>query len=101
MWARPGPTPPGAASFVVVVTLLKIKNEFHFLLASSLQEFEIIMVKQQGSLGFTLRKEDDSVLGHYVRALVRKPATDGIIKPGDKIVAVSWRVRGGGTWWLV
>lgn len=47
------------------------------------------MVKQQGSLGFTLRKEDDSVLGHYVRALVRKPATDGIIKPGDKIVAVS------------
>lgn len=53
------------------------------------QEFELIMVKQQGSLGFTLRKEDDSVLGHYVRALVRKPATDGIIKPGDKIVAVS------------
>lgn len=47
------------------------------------------MVKQQGSLGFTLRKEDDSVLGHYVRALVRKPATDGVIKPGDKIVAVS------------
>lgn len=53
------------------------------------QEFEIIMVKQQGSLGFTLRKEDESVLGHYVRALVRPPATDGIIKPGDKIVAVS------------
>lgn len=47
------------------------------------------MVKQQGSLGFTLRKEDESVLGHYVRALVRPPATDGIIKPGDKIVAVS------------
>lgn len=54
------------------------------------QEFEIIMVKQQGSLGFTLRKEDESVLGHYVRALVREPATtDGRIKPGDKIVAVS------------
>lgn len=48
------------------------------------------MVKQQGSLGFTLRKEDESVLGHYVRALVREPATsDGRIKPGDKIVAVS------------
>lgn len=55
-----------------------------------LQEFEIIMVKQQGSLGFTLRKEDESVLGHYVRALVREPATtDGRIKPGDKIIAVS------------
>lgn len=40
-------------------------------------------------MGFTLRKEDDSVLGHYVRALVRKPATtDGRIKPGDKIIAV-------------
>lgn len=50
------------------------------------------MVKQQGSLGFTLRKEDDSVLGHYVRALVRDPAVsegrDGRIRPGDKIVAV-------------
>lgn len=53
-------------------------------------EFEIIMTKQQGSLGFTLRKEDDSVLGHYVRALVRDPAlNDGRIKPGDKIVAVN------------
>lgn len=58
------------------------------------QEFEIIMVKQQGSLGFTLRKEDESVLGHYVRALVREPATtDGRIKPGDKIVAVSGFMR--------
>lgn len=55
-----------------------------------LQEFEIVMVKQQGSLGFTLRKEDESVLGHYVRALVRDPAiSDGRIRPGDKIVAVS------------
>lgn len=54
------------------------------------QEFEIVMAKQQGSLGFTLRKEDESILGHYVRALLRPPATtDGRIKPGDKILAVS------------
>lgn len=59
-----------------------------------LQEFEIILVKQQGSLGFTLRKEDESVLGHYVRALVREPATtDGRIKAGDKIVAVGFFVH--------
>lgn len=48
------------------------------------------MVKQQGSLGFTLQKEDESVLGHYVRALVREPATtDGRINAGDKIIAVN------------
>lgn len=49
-----------------------------------------MLVKQQGSLGFTLQKEDESVLGHYVRALVREPATtDGRIRAGDKIVAVN------------
>lgn len=49
------------------------------------------MTKQHGSLGFTLRKEDESVLGHCVRALVREPATtDGRLRPGDKIVAVSY-----------
>lgn len=54
-----------------------------------LQEFEVTLTKIQGSLGFTLRKEDDSALGHYVRALVREPAlTDGRIHAGDKIIAV-------------
>lgn len=54
------------------------------------QEYEITLNKIQGSLGFTLRKEDDSALGHYVRALVREPAlTDGRIRAGDKIIAVS------------
>jgi hypothetical protein len=47
------------------------------------------MDKVDKSLGFTLRKEDDSRLGHYVLALVKEPAiSDGRIKPGDKIVAV-------------
>jgi hypothetical protein len=55
-----------------------------------LQEFEITLVKQQGSLGFTLQKEDDAFTGHYVRALVREPATsDGRIQAGDKIIAVN------------
>lgn len=53
------------------------------------QEFDITLTKIQGSLGFTLRKEDDSALGHYVRALVREPAlSDGRIRAGDKIIAV-------------
>ncbi|XP_063909524.1 tyrosine-protein phosphatase non-receptor type 13-like isoform X3 [Zophobas morio] len=53
-------------------------------------EFEVTLTKIQGSLGFTLRKEDDSALGHYVRALVREPAlTDGRIRAGDKIIAVN------------
>ena len=56
-----------------------------------LQEFEINMTKVNGSLGFTLRKEDESILGHYVRSLVKEPAiSDGRICPGDKIISVSW-----------
>jgi len=55
-----------------------------------LQEFDFEMAKVDKSLGFTLRKEDDSRLGHYVLALVKEPAiSDGRIRPGDKIVAVS------------
>jgi hypothetical protein len=70
------------------IKVIKILNLS--LIVASPQEFEITLVKQQGSLGFTLQKEDDSVLGHYVRALVREPATtDGRIKPGDKIIAVN------------
>jgi len=49
-----------------------------------------MLVKQQGSLGFTLQKEDESIEGHFVRALVREPATsDGRIQAGDKILAVN------------
>ncbi|KAK6629940.1 hypothetical protein RUM43_003761 [Polyplax serrata] len=53
-------------------------------------EFDVVLNKINGSLGFTLRKEDESILGHYVRTLVREPAmSDGRIRPGDKIVSVN------------
>lgn len=53
-------------------------------------EFEINLTKVNGSLGFTLRKRDNSVLGHTIRTLVREPAlSDGRIKPGDKILSVN------------
>jgi C-terminal processing protease CtpA/Prc len=55
-----------------------------------LKEFEVTLAKVKGSLGFTLRKRDNSVLGHTIRTLVRDPAlSDGRIKPGDKILSVN------------
>jgi len=58
-----------------------------------LQEFELTLEKLNGSLGFTLKQEDNSVLGHYVRALVKNPAlSDGRVQPGDRIVSVCRRI---------
>ena len=48
------------------------------------------LTKVNKSLGFTLRKRDNSILGHTIRTLVREPAlSDGRIKPGDKILSVN------------
>ncbi|XP_054717459.1 multiple PDZ domain protein-like [Uloborus diversus] len=57
-------------------------------------EFEITLVKREGSLGFTIsRKEktgDNTPEGIYVKALVREPAvSDGRIQPGDRILQVN------------
>ncbi|KAG0711246.1 Tyrosine-protein phosphatase non-receptor type 13 [Chionoecetes opilio] len=55
-----------------------------------LQEFDISLTKVAGSLGFTLRKQDNSILGHTIRTLVREPAiSDGRLRPGDKIISVN------------
>lgn len=55
-----------------------------------MQEFEITMTKVNGSLGFTLRKDEAEERCHIVRALVKEPAlSDGRIKPGDQIISVS------------
>ncbi|XP_070508148.1 uncharacterized protein [Chironomus tepperi] len=78
------PVPPLRSSFNIKHQ--QYTNQFEL----SPGEFEIMLVKQQGSLGFTLQKEDESIEGHFVRALVREPATsDGRIQAGDKIVAVN------------
>ena len=50
-------------------------------------EFTIYIKKVNGSLGFTLRQTDDTVLKHTIKALVKEPAiSDGRIRPGDKLL---------------
>jgi len=51
-------------------------------------EFTVVLRKVNGSLGFTLRQLDDTVLKHTVKALVKEPAlSDGRIQPGDKLLS--------------
>ena len=51
-------------------------------------EFTISLSKVNGSLGFTLRQTDDTVLKHTIKALVKEPAiSDGRIQPGDKLLS--------------
>lgn len=79
----------------VVSTSLTLPGTSHNYLSpspsfSSCGEFEVTLTKVGGSLGFTLRKQDNSILGHTIRTLVREPAlSDGRIRPGDKIISVN------------
>lgn len=79
----------------VISTSLTLPSTSHQYLSpspsfSSCGEFEVTLTKVGGSLGFTLRKQDNSILGHTIRTLVREPAlSDGRIRPGDKIISVN------------
>jgi len=53
-------------------------------------QFTISLTKVCGSLGFTLRQLDDTVLKHTIKALVKEPAlSDGRIQSGDKLLAAN------------
>lgn len=53
-------------------------------------QFSISLTKVSGSLGFTLRQLDDTVLKHTIKALVKDPAlSDGRLKAGDKLLAAN------------
>lgn len=60
---------------------------------NSSKEFEIVIEKQDGSLGFTIVKKeecDDTFPGLFIKDLIREPAiSDGRIHPGDKILQVN------------
>ena len=65
-----------------VETTLKNSNQNFY------GEFKISLTKVNGSLGFTLRQTDDTVLKHTIKALVKEPAiSDGRLRPGDKLVS--------------
>merc|ERR1711910_10123 len=55
---------------------------------SAVGQFTISLTKVNGSLGFTLRQTDDTVLKHTIKALVKEPAiSDGRLRPGDKLLS--------------
>lgn len=87
--------PDGGNTLGVVSTSLTTPNTSHNYLSpspsfSSCGEFEVQLTKVAGSLGFTLRKQDNSILGHTIRSLVKEPAiSDGRLRPGDKIISVN------------
>jgi len=57
---------------------------------SAVGQFTISLTKVCGSLGFTLRQLDDTVLKHTIKALVKEPAlSDGRLQPGDKLLAAN------------
>ncbi|XP_042216152.1 multiple PDZ domain protein-like isoform X2 [Homarus americanus] len=88
-------TTDGGSGLGVVTTSLIAPNTSHNYLSpspsfSSCGEFEVELTKVAGSLGFTLRKQDNSILGHIIRSLVKEPAiSDGRLRPGDKIISVN------------
>ncbi|CAG0880658.1 unnamed protein product [Cyprideis torosa] len=52
--------------------------------------FEVTLTKVNKSLGFTVKKNDNSVLGHCIKELVKEPAlSNGNLMPGDKIISVN------------
>ncbi|CAL4092521.1 unnamed protein product [Meganyctiphanes norvegica] len=81
----------------VVSTSFNARRQTHNLLASSsslsvYEEFEVTLTKVAGSFGLTLCKNDKSIIGQTIKALVKEPAiSNGSLRAGDKIISVNNR----------
>lgn len=89
-WKFPGDSQSSSASS----SLSRNETKFHDVSQEDNGEFEVVLIKREGSLGFTVSRKDSQddipFSGIYVKSLIKEPAlSDGRIHPGDRIVQVN------------
>lgn len=93
----PSPSPPSSREWSpdededsTLSLLLPVEQALRNSRKQEVGQFSIQLTKVSGSLGFTLRQLDDTVLKHTIKALVKEPAlSDGRLKAGDKLLSAN------------